>query len=57
MNMPDNPMSKRTADLMLLLFDDGVDPDELKALIGSAFVDGVDYSFKHMDETRDNPDR
>ena len=56
MNMPDNPMSAHTADLMLLLFDDGADQEELKALISSAFTDGVNYTIKYMEEMRHDPD-
>jgi hypothetical protein len=46
-------MSERTAELMLLLYDDGVDRDELKALVGSAFKDGIDYTIKRMGDSRD----
>ena len=50
--MTSDPMSRRTADLMILLCDDGVNREELKALVGSAFKDGLDYAIKHMDEVR-----
>lgn len=46
-------MSQRTAELMLLLYDDGVDREELKALVGSAFEDGVEYTLQHVEELRD----
>ena len=45
-------MSQRTAELMLLLYDDGVDGDELKALVDSAFGDGLTFMVKHYDERR-----
>jgi hypothetical protein len=53
--MPQDLMSQRTAELMLLLYDDGVDRDELKALVGSAFQDGVEYTIKRMRGHRDSP--
>ncbi|MGD8327540.1 MAG: hypothetical protein PVF65_11545 [Sphingomonadales bacterium] len=39
--MNEDYMSQRTTDLMLLLFGDGVDGDELRALVDSAFSDGL----------------
>ena len=45
-------MSQRTAELMLLLFEDGVDGDELRALVDSAFSDGLSVMVKHYDEGR-----
>ena len=50
--MTDDMMSQLTADLMLLLYEDGVDREELTALVGSAFRDGVEYTIKHIDEMR-----
>jgi hypothetical protein len=46
-------MSQRTAELMLLLYDDGVDREELKALVGSAFQDGIEYTIKRMADAQD----
>ncbi len=43
-------MSRRTTELLLLLYDDGVDRDELKALVGSAFQDGITYTLNNLDE-------
>ena len=43
-------MSQRTAELMLLLYDDGVDREELKALVDSAFGDGLTFMAKHYGE-------
>ena len=43
-------MSQRTAELLLLLHDDGVDREELKALVGSAFQDGIAYTLKNLDD-------
>ena len=42
-------MSQRTAELLLLLYDDGVDGDELRALVDSAFGDGLTFMVKHYD--------
>jgi hypothetical protein len=53
MTMPQDLMSEHTAELMLLLYDDGVDRDELKALVGSAFKDGIEYTIKRMSDNRD----
>jgi hypothetical protein len=50
-------MSERTAELMLLLYDDGVDRDELKALIGSAFEDGIEFTLKNLDQLGDGGGR
>ena len=50
--MEDVMMSRLTADLMLLLYEDGADREELTALVGSAFRDGVEYTIKHIDEMR-----
>ncbi len=41
-------MSQRTAELLLLLHDDGVDREELKALVGSAFQDGVAFTLQNL---------
>lgn len=54
--MSDSLMSPRTAELILLLYDDGVDGEELKALVDSAFQDGLAYMAKHQGEGRDSPD-
>ncbi len=51
-SMTDDMMSQLTADLMLLLYEDGVDREELTALVGSAFRDGVEYTIKNIDEMR-----
>jgi hypothetical protein len=51
--MSQEMMSERTAELMLLLYDDGVDRNELKALVGSAFKDGIEYTIKRMGDNRD----
>ena len=51
--MSDNLMSQRTAELMLLLYDDGVNREELKALVGSAFKDGIEFTMKRMNEDLD----
>ncbi|UCH74059.1 MAG: hypothetical protein JSU82_17360 [Rhodospirillales bacterium] len=39
--MSENFMSQRTAELLLLLSNDGVDEEELRALATSAFEDGM----------------
>lgn len=49
--MSENLMSERTTELLLLLYGDGVDREELKALVGSAFGDGVDYMKKQISRT------
>ena len=46
-------MSERTAELMLLLYDDGVNREELKALVGSAFKDGIEFTMKRMNDDLD----
>ncbi len=48
--MIDAFMSERTAELLLLLYDDGVDQEELKALVRSAFEDGINCILDHIDE-------
>lgn len=50
-------MNKRTAELMLLLHEDGVDREELKALVGSAFEDGVEFALQHVEDLRARRDR
>jgi len=45
-------MNKRTAELMLLLHEDGVDREELKALVGSAFEDGIEFALQHVEDLR-----
>lgn len=45
-------MSSLTRELMLLLHDDGVDRNELKALVDSAFQDGVAYTIKTVRPNR-----
>ena len=47
--MKDPLMSQHTKDLLLLLSEDGVDRDELRALVESAFQDGLAYMVKHYD--------
>ena len=44
--MNDRAMSRSTAELFTLLYNDGVDRDELRALVGSAFRDGYMYSLR-----------
>lgn len=48
--MTERLMSDLTAELMLLLHGDGVDREELKALVDSAFRDGVTYTMKTIDQ-------
>lgn len=48
--MSNRLMSSRTVELMLLLYDDGVDGNELKALVDSAFKDGATYMVKNYDD-------
>lgn len=52
--MSDSLMSPRTAELLLLLYDDGVDGEELKALVDSAFQDGLAYMARRHGEGRDS---
>lgn len=54
--MSESLMSQRTAELLLLLYDDGVDGEELKALVDSAFQDGLAYMVKRGGEGRDSPE-
>lgn len=42
MQMNNQYMSQRTADLMVMMLGDGVDPEELRALVDSAFCDGLE---------------
>lgn len=44
-------MSERTAELLLLLYNDGVDHEELKALVRSAFEDGINYTIEQVSNT------
>jgi hypothetical protein len=55
--MSDKLMSERTAELMLLLYDDGMDREELKALVGSAFKDGIAFTMKRLNDDRDSGSR
>lgn len=48
--MTDEFMSKGTAELLVLLLGDGVDDDELAALVSSAFTDGVNFAIKYSGE-------
>jgi hypothetical protein len=41
---------KATTELVFLLLGDGVDHEELEALVRSAFADGVNLVIKHWDE-------
>lgn len=54
--MTESFMSQRTAELLLLLYDDGVDQEELKALVGSAFEDGVNCAINQIDEAENRSD-
>ena len=51
-HVTENMMSSLTRELMLLLHDDGVDQNELKALVDSAFQDGVAYTIKTVRPNR-----
>lgn len=48
--MTDELMSKGTAELLVLLLGDGVDHEELTALVSSAFTDGVNFAIEHLGE-------
>ena len=48
--MTDEFMSKGTAELVVLLLGDGVDHEELEALVSSAFTDGVNFAIKQLGE-------
>ena len=54
--MSERLLSKRTAELMLLLFEDGVDGDELRALVDSAFSDGLSFMRRHYEVGGDADD-
>ena len=47
-------MSSSTIELMLLLYDDGVDRNELKALVDSAFTDGMTYTLRDISDRDEN---
>ena len=48
--MTDELMSKGTAELVVLLLGDGVDHEELNALVSSAFADGVNFAIRQLGE-------
>ena len=48
--MTDEFMSKGTAELVVLLLGDGVDDEELTALVSSAFSDGVNFAISRLGE-------
>lgn len=52
--MSERFVSDKTKELLLLLYDDGVDREELKALVSSAFKDGIDYLIGERND-RDDP--
>lgn len=54
--MTERFLSQRTADMVVLLCNDGVDREELKALVSSAFEDGIDCTLKQMDGSDDRED-
>lgn len=55
--MSEDIVSKRTAELLVLLSMDGVDREELKALVASAFADGVNYSVGQIGQGNDPEQR
>lgn len=54
--MTESIMSEQTTELMLLLYGDGVDREELKALVGSAFQDGIKYTVGQLGERNEQGD-
>ena len=54
--MSESLMSERTTELLLLLYNDGVDHDELKALVRSAFEDGINYTIENVGHVRGRDD-
>ena len=54
--MNDEFMSKGTTELVVLLLGDGVDHEELEALVSSAFADGVNFAIKLASAVGDRGD-